>query len=261
MSSEGYHHFCPIAKACELLEPRWTLLVLCEMWGGSTHFNDIRRGVPAISPTLLSSRLKQMEKNGLVHRDVIETTGEIQYRTTLLANELEPIVKALGDWAHRNVESAVCLEEVDARILMWNMRRRVNSTNLPARRRSVIQFIFPELPEAERNYWIIARPGEPADLCSVDPGHNVDLYITADLRALTAAWMGHSTLQAEMARETITLIGDRVLIATIGDWMVRSHFAGAGQPKPSNDRAVRGGVTRRPAGRLTDGPISPAGRG
>ena len=230
MSKDGYHHFCPVAKACELLEPRWTLLVLCEMWHGSTRFNDIRRGVPAVSPTLLSNRLKQMEKNSLVRRDVNKATGEIHYRTTPLADELEPIVAALGAWAHRNVDSAVCLEEVDARILMWNMRRKLNTAMLPPRKRTVIQFIFPELPEAERNYWVIGRPGEPADLCSVDPGHDVDLYITADLRALTAAWMGHSTLRAEVERETISLIGEEDLIESIGDWMVRSRYAGDDQP-------------------------------
>ena len=61
MSNESYHHFCPIAKACEILEPRWTLLVLCELLNGATRFNDIRRGVPSMSPTLLSKRLKEME--------------------------------------------------------------------------------------------------------------------------------------------------------------------------------------------------------
>lgn len=227
MTDTAYHHFCPVAKACEILEPRWTMLVLCEMWNGYTRFNDIRRGVPAMSPTLLSARLKQMEKHGLVRREVNAATEEIHYRTTPLADELAPIVTALGDWAHRNVDAAVCLEQLDAKLLMWNMRRKVNTAVLPKRRRSVIQFIFPELPEAERNYWIIGRPGEPADLCSQDPGHDVDLYVTADLGALTAAWMGHSTLQAEMARDKIALIGDEYLINSIGEWMVRSRYAAA----------------------------------
>ncbi|MFN0193988.1 MAG: winged helix-turn-helix transcriptional regulator [Aestuariivirga sp.] len=225
MSFESYHHFCPVAKACELIEPRWSLLVLCEMWNGYTRFNDIRRGIPAMSPTLLSTRLKQMEKNGLVRRDVNGATGEIQYRTTPLADGLSPIVKALGDWAHRNVDAAVCLEEVDVRILMWNLRRKVNTAVLPRHRKSVIQFIFPELPDAERNYWILGRPGEPADICMIDPGHDVDLYVTADALALASAWIGHSTLQAEMAREKIVLTGDALLMNSIGDWMVRSSFA------------------------------------
>jgi DNA-binding HxlR family transcriptional regulator len=225
MPSGSYHHFCPVAKACEMLEPRWTMLVLCEMWNGYSRFNDIRRGVPAMSPTLLSNRLKQMEKNGLVLRKVNRATGDVQYNSTPLADELKPIVTALGDWAHRNVDPTLCLEALDARLLMWNMRRKVDTAVLPKSRRSVIQFIFPELTENERNYWIIGRPGVPADLCSANPGHDVDLYVTADLRALTSAWMGHSTLRSEIAKDKIMLVGDESLIGSIGDWMVRSRYA------------------------------------
>lgn len=225
MANECYNQFCPVAKACEILEPRWTLLILCEMWAGSTRFNDIRRGVPAMSPTLLSKRLKQMELNGLIFRSVSPASGDIQYKTTAITAELEPIVYALGKWAHRNIDAEITLERLDARLLMWNMRRKVNTAVLPKDRRCVIQFIYPELPEGERNYWIIARPGQPVDLCAIDPGHDVDLYVTADLRAMTSAWMGFSSLQAEVTQNNIMLIGDTNLIASIGDWMVRSRYA------------------------------------
>ena len=109
---------------------------------------------------------------------------------------------------------------------MWNMRRKVNAAILPKNRRTVIQFIYPELPEAERNYWIIARPAFPIDMCMLDPGQDVDLYVTADLRAMTSAWMGFSTIQSEVNNGKINLIGNESLINSIGDWMVRSHYAG-----------------------------------
>ncbi len=230
MSHDGYNQFCPVAKACEVLEPRWTLLLLCEMWSGSTRFNEIRRGVPGMSPTLMSKRLKEMEQRGLVTRFENAATGDITYRTTKMADELEQIVYALGNWAHRNVDKDVTLEHLDARLLMWNMRRKVDTTTLPRGRKSVIQFIFPELAAAERNYWLIARPGAPTDLCLIDPGHDVDLYITADLRALTSAWMGFSSLQGEISRDRITLIGDPDIAARIADWMVLSSYA---CPKPA----------------------------
>lgn len=224
MTNDCYNQFCPVAKVCELLEPRWTLLILCEMWSGSSRFNDIRRGVPTMSPTLLSKRLKQMEASGLIKREVTPG-GEINYRTTPTTNELEPIVHALGQWAHRNIDADVTLEKLDARLLMWNMRRKVNTAALPSNRRTVIQFIYPELPLEERNYWIISRPGTPVDLCSINPGHDVDLYITADLKAMTSAWMGLSSLQFEIDRRKISLLGDTSLMASIGDWMVRSRYA------------------------------------
>lgn len=227
MSNDGYNQFCPVAKACEVVEPRWTLLLLCEMWSGSTHFNEIRRGVPGMSPTLMSRRLRQMEERGLVIRSENVSTGEISYRTTKTADELEPIVNALGKWAHRNIDADVTLENLDARLLMWNMRRKIDPTALPRVKRSVIQFIYPELPKDEQSYWLISKPGAPVDLCSTDPGHDVDLFVTADLKAMTSAWIGLSSLKAEIARERISLVGDAQIAATIGDWMVRSSYATA----------------------------------
>ena len=226
MANDGYSQFCPVAKACEVLEPRWTLLLLCEMWSGSVRFNEIRRGVPGMSPTLMSKRLRQMEELGLVIRTE-SRAGEIHYRTTKVANELEPIVQALGKWAHRNIDAEVTLEKLDARLLMWNMRRKIDPTSLPLTRRSVIEFIYPELPREERNYWLIARPGTTVDLCSTDPGHDVDLFITAELKAMTSAWIGFSSLKSEIAQGRISLIGDAGIAASIDDWMVRSSFAAA----------------------------------
>ena len=227
MASDGYNQFCPVAKACEVLEPRWTLLLLSEMWSGSTRFNEIRRGVPGMSPTLMSKRLREMEDRGLVLRAQHPSSGEINYRTTAIADELEPIVRALGQWAHRNIDADVTLEKLDARLLMWNMRRKINPASLPASRRSVICFIYPELPRDEQSYWLLCKPGKPVDLCSTDPGHDVDLFVTADLKALTSAWIGLSSLRAEIASNRITLVGDPAIAACIGAWMVRSSFATA----------------------------------
>lgn len=225
MQDEGYNQFCPIAKACELIEPRWTLLMLSEMWSGSTHFNEIRRGVPGMSPTLMSKRLKQMEVNGLVTRLANERTGEITYLTTRIADELAPIVRDLGRWAHRNVDADVTLEKLDARLLMWNMRRKIDPTALPRRKRCVIEFTYPELPRDESRFWLVNKPGEMVDLCLIDPGYDVDLYITAELKAMTSAWMGLSGLKDEIDRGAISIIGDREIAMRIDAWMVRSSFA------------------------------------
>lgn len=224
MPKDGYNQFCPVAKACEILEPRWTLLILCEMWSGSSRFNEIRRGVPGMSPTLLSRRLKEMEVRGLIVRHENKDNGAIDYKSTNIGMELEPIVHALGEWAHRNMDADITLENLDARLLMWNIRRKVDTSVLPAKK-TVIQFIFPELPGDQQNYWLIAKPGLPTDLCLIDPGSDVDLFITADLKAMTSAWIGLSSLQNEIDAEKIAFIGDRAIAKTIGEWMVRSSFA------------------------------------
>ena len=225
MSNDSYGQFCPIAKACEVLEPRWTLLILCEMWSGSTRFNEIRRGVPGMSPTLLSKRLKEMEARGLLHRSENRAGGDITYTTTEIATDLQPIVHALGAWAHRNIDAEVTLEHLDARLLMWNMRRKIKTDAWSAKRRTVVQFTYPELPRDEQSYWVIAKPGTSVDLCLMDPGHDVDLYVSADLKAMTSAWMGHSSFQSEISRNKISMIGDRTLASTLVDWVGRSSYA------------------------------------
>lgn len=224
MSSDRYDSFCPVAKACDIIEPRWTLLILCELSHGATRFNEIRRGVPGISPTLLSKRLKEMEHHGLVRRVEIHV-GEPGYTTTPMADELKPVVQALGKWAHRNIDREVSLEKLDARLLMWNMRRKINTSALPRGKTTVIQFTYPELTESERHYWLVARPGQPVDLCLLDPSHDVDLFIRADLKAMTSAWMGWTSLRAEINANTVVLVGDRRLIDTLDKWMVRSGYA------------------------------------
>jgi DNA-binding HxlR family transcriptional regulator len=227
MSNDGYNLFCPIAKACEIIEPRWTLLVLAEMWSGSTRFNDIRRGVPGMSPTLLSKRLKELEHNGMLVRLENPKTGEINYELTEMAIELETIGFALGKWANRHIDSDVTLEKLDARLLMWNMRRKINIAKWPKTKRTVVQFSYPELPLHSQNYWLVSKPGSYVDLCTEDPGQDVDLLVTADLRAMTAAWMGYSSLAAEVSRGKITLIGDRTLAQTMSSWMIQSAYAEA----------------------------------
>ena len=99
MPSKSYGLFCPLAMACEILEPRWTMLILNELWSGATRFSEIRRGVPGISPTLLSKRLKEMEKRGLIERLEDTAKGTVDYIRTPMAIELEPALMSLGEWA------------------------------------------------------------------------------------------------------------------------------------------------------------------
>ncbi len=224
MSQSVYPRFCPIAMAADLLGPRWTMLVLCELWNGSTRFNDISRGLPGMSPSLLSKRLKEMEAKGLVQRCESGASGYAEYMTTKRADELEPIVVRLGEWAHRNIETDVSLQCLDARMLMWNIRRKINRSSLPINK-CVIQFTLNDRPNAQANYWLVIKPGIETDLCYVDPGYNVDLFIVSELRAMTSAWMGHSSFETEIANEAISLIGHSGMARNLTKWLIRSSFA------------------------------------
>lgn len=224
MPESNYPRFCPVAMAASLLEPRWTMLLLCEMWSGSTRFNEIQRGVPGMSPGLLSKRLKEMEANGLVTRRNSGPGAHAEYFTTSLADELEPLIRGLGEWAHRNIDCEVSLQDLDARLLMWNIRGKIDLLQLP-KRKSVIQFILTDKPNEPANYWLVAKPGEETDLCYTDPKFDVDLYVVGELRALTSAWMGHSTFESEIAAGRISLTGHDLMARTLTKWLMRSSFA------------------------------------
>lgn len=224
MTAYGYTQFCPVAMACELLEPRWTMLILCEMWSGSTRFSEIQRGVPGMSPSLLSKRLREMEEKGLIRRFETATRQGAHYATTPMADELEPVVHALGSWAHRNLDPEPGLECLDAKVLLWNIRRKIDVSALP-RKRSVVQFILRERDKPDFTAWLIIRPNAETDLCLIDPKDDVDLYVVAELRALTSAWLGHSVFAAEIEEGRIQLIGDALMASKFSRWLIRSSFA------------------------------------
>ncbi len=235
MPDSNYPKFCPVAMAASLLEPRWTMLLLCEMWSGSTRFNEIQRGVPGMSPGLLSKRLKEMEANGLVTRRDAGAGAHTEYLTTPLADELEPLIRGLGEWAHRNIDCETSLQALDARMLMWNIRRKIDLLQLP-KRKSVIQFILNDPPKETANYWLVAKPGEETDLCYTDPKFDVDLFVVCELRALTSAWMGHSSFEEEMQGGRISLTGHDLMERTLTKWLMRSSFADVAKRSPVEDR-------------------------
>ena len=170
MAEGSYRQFCPVAMAAEVLCTRWTVVLLRELVAGSTRFNELRRGVPRMSPALLSRRLKDLEAAGIVAREASRSeSGAFEYRLTASGRELGPIVEAFGIWGQRRIEADLSLQHLDVQLLMWDMRRNLNTTPMP-RNRNVIQFVYPGLPAAQRSWWLIVDPEDGVDLCSIDPG-------------------------------------------------------------------------------------------
>jgi DNA-binding HxlR family transcriptional regulator len=225
MTQGSYGQFCPVAMAAEILCTRWTILLLRELTAGTTRFNDLRRGVPRMSPALLSQRLRDLEAAGVVRRT--PGAGErsvFEYHLTPAGQELRPLVEAFGRWGQRWIESDLSLKNLDAQLLMWDMRRNLDPRPMPPRR-AVIQLRYPEQPSTSRSWWMVVAPGEDVDLCSQDPGFDVDLYVTCDLRSMTAIWMGLDTVRAALATERMKLVGDRDLARDMQAWLGLSPFA------------------------------------
>ena len=225
MTTASYQQFCPVAMAAEILCTRWTIVVLREMFAGSTRFNELRRGVPRMSPALLSRRLKELESAGIVARAASASDRTLfEYRLTESGRELGPIVEAFGIWGQRRIESDLSLARLDVDLLMWDMRRSLNVTPMPTRR-SVIEFVYPDLPAKQRRFWLVVDPESGVDLCKIDPGFEVDLYVSVDLRTMTAIWMGLDTVRAAVANQRMILTGNRQLATSMQTWLGLSPFA------------------------------------
>ena len=218
-----YNQFCPVAMAAEIVCSKWTPLVLRELLAGSARFNDLRRGVPKMSPTLLSKRLKELEQAGVISAHKKTPGGVAEYKLTPAGEDLRDTIMSLGIWGQRWIESSLSLKNLDPSLLMWDMRRNIVPTLIPNRKCSV-QFTYPELP-ANRNTWWLVIDGRDVDLCSVDPGFDVDLYVSSTLRSMTAVWMGHTTLKAEIAAGQVQLTGDKAIARSIHTWLGLSPFA------------------------------------
>ncbi|WP_439522338.1 winged helix-turn-helix transcriptional regulator [Marivita sp.] len=225
MTNASYRQFCPVAMAAEILCTRWTVVLLRELVAGSTRFNELRRGVPRMSPALLSKRLRELEAVGVVERNRLAGPQEVDaYRLTQAGRDLQPVIESIGMWGQKWVETEPSLENLDPELLMWDMRRNLDTDPVPDRR-VVIEFIYPELPEAQRKWWLIVEPDRTVDLCHIDPGFDVDLFVTVDLRTMTEIWMGLRSVSDAVEREAMMLVGPSQLTRSMQSWLGLSPFA------------------------------------
>lgn len=219
----SYGQFCAVAIASEIICSKWTPLVLRELLSGSTRFSDLRRGLPRMSPTLLSRRLKELEKAGVLSARATGRPRAVEYKLTAAGEELRDVIMSLGTWGQRWIDSSITLKNLDPSLLMWDMRRNITPISMP-RDKCTVQFVYPELRAGHDSWWLTID-GRDVDLCRVDPGYDVDLYVESTLRSMTAVWMGHATLKAEIEAGNITLTGDRAIARSIHDWLGLNVFA------------------------------------
>lgn len=218
-----YGQYCPLALAAELLCERWTLLVVSRLLDGCRSFNEIHRGLPRISPSLLTKRLRELERAGLLARH--RPTGEKHYRyePTPAALELNPMVDGLASWGQRWGRDMV-LDDLDPAFLAWSMSYRLDTDRMP-RGRTVIGFEFSGAPAELSGFWLIHEDGD-VQMCLKDPGYDPDLVVQSDLRRFVEAWRGIRRLRDEIADGRLQLFGPPELTRAFPSWLQLSGFAG-----------------------------------
>lgn len=222
---ESYGQFCTVARGAEVFCERWTPLVIRELLCGSRRFNDLRRGVPRMSTSLLAQRLRHLEELGIVRRSAAGKVWE--YNLTDAGEALRPIVMALGHWGARWIGGGLRDNELDAGLLLWDMRRSIRAAELPTGA-VTIHFRFRDARDGEKVWWLIVKDGV-ADLCREDPGHDPTLVVDCSLRALTEIWTGERTPQEVMSSRDLRVDGSPRDAQSLWRWLGASAFAASRQ--------------------------------
>jgi DNA-binding HxlR family transcriptional regulator/putative sterol carrier protein len=198
---KSYGQYCPIAKSVEVLGERWSILVLRELLIGSVRFNDIARGLPGMSRTMLSKRLREFESAGLIER----LDGD--YQLTPSAQELRPFVFGLGAWGEQWMLGEPDPNDLDPVTLMWHAHARMNTSDLPARR-VVIEFQLDGRPE---RYWVVVE-ASGCSVCEADPGFDVDVTVTAALPDLYRVFYHQLDIAAAVKAGQLRFEGEKALV-------------------------------------------------
>jgi len=217
-----YGQYCPLALAAELLCRRWTVLIVSRLLDGCRSFSEIHQGVPKISPSLLSTRLSELEHAGLVQRTKADGEKHYRYEPTPATMELNGVIDGLAVWGQRWSRD-MNMNDLDPAFLAWSMSTRLDSDAMPPGR-TVIEFEFSGTPTEFRRFWLVNKGGK-VDMCLKDPGYETDLHVRSDLRRFVEAWRGFRDLRAEIRANTIRLTGPRALKSSFPDWLLLSGLA------------------------------------
>jgi DNA-binding HxlR family transcriptional regulator len=209
----------------EILDERWTMLVVRELLEGSTHFNDLRRGVPKMSPALLSKRLRSLERAGIVRRT--SEGGLVSYTLTDCGKELHDVVEGLGAWGVRWI-GELGKEDLDPHLLFWDMRRKVPAEEWP-RDRTVVAFQLVDVEPKVSHWWLVGAGGE-MDVCDFDPGFDVTATVSGSLRTLTQIWRGDRSWPQALKAGQVEMTGPPAVRRAVPTWLGQSPLAAVARP-------------------------------
>ncbi|MEM1249551.1 MAG: helix-turn-helix domain-containing protein [Acidobacteriota bacterium] len=247
--SKGYGQYCPLALAAELLCQRWTILVLSRLIDGCRRFNEIQAGVPGMSPSLLSKRLRELQDAGLV-RKITAGGRQTSYELTDSGREAEAIVMSMAVWGQqwaRDMEMA----DLDPEFLVWSLHMGVDVDSLPAER-LVLEFEFSGCAHDCDRFWLVCED-RVVEMCVKDPGLEPDVTVQSDLRLFVEAWRGFRDLKQEIAEGNVRVFGPPELTRRLADWLLGSTLAPYPRKRQGRERQIwerqrSGSAERLPSG-------------
>lgn len=220
---KSYGQFCPVAKAAEIFCERWTALIIRDLASTPLRFSELRRGVPLMSQTLLSTRLKQLEAEGIVTRRKGNAGKHWVYQLTPAGQEFAPLVAALGVWGQRWSRRELEEGEIDVGLLVWALEKDADPGAFGDRRTTLL-VEFPDQPAHKRQWWFVNENGE-CQLCVQDPGFDVDLFVQVSVADLIYIWRGDLAYTAAVDAGRLELIGARRTVRAFRKWLAIAPIA------------------------------------
>ena len=217
-----YGQFCPVSKTAQIIGEKWTLLIIRELLRGGSRFNQIQRAMPKISPTVLNKRLAELQEHGVIERSRIPEQRGYEYTLTACGRDLAPLVFQMAEWGMRWARSTMQDDELDVELLMGDISKRIDTAGLPGRR-AVLRFKFTDL-DRYAAWWVKVKE-EDVDLCMDDPGSEIDVYFTSELRTLTEVWMGDLSLQKAQETGRLQIVGSTRMLRNIKTWFPLHLYA------------------------------------
>lgn len=211
---KSYGQFCPVAKAAELFCERWTPLIIRDLAAGATRFSEIHRGIPLISPSLLSRRLKQLQAEGIIEKRHSGKSGT--YHLTTAGSEFIPMVEALGIWGQRWSRRELVDEEMDLGLLLWAIERNAKADAFGTGR-AVVRLELTDQPSGKQLWWFVNENGA-CQLCVHDPGFDVDVYLACTLRDIIYVVRGDVGLDNAISTDRLEVIGERSVTGQLASW-------------------------------------------
>ncbi len=204
----SYAQYCPIAKTAEIIGDRWSILILRDMLVGTGRFNDLARGLPGISRSLLATRLRHLQASGLV------TKSEGNYVLTDAGLDLRPLVFSMAAWGAKWAFPEPQPEDLDPDLLVWWIHGQMDQSVAPGAR-TVVQI---EFTDCSARYWLVIEPTD-VSVCLTDPGFEVDVVLRSSRRTLYLIWLGRTDFGAALRSGEVELSGDPALCKTFPTWL------------------------------------------
>ncbi len=215
----SYRQYCPIARATEILAERWSLLIVRNLMFGATTFSSIAQGVPTMSRSMLSKRLRELERAGVIVSTAKPNGQGSTYALTAAGADLVEVVDSMGRWAETWVE--VLPEHTDPGFALWAWCRvQLNCEALPAGR-VVVSFEFPDERAGNRFFWLLVQDGA-AEVCATDPGGEPELRVVARSAAFVDWHRGVLSWSKAVRNGDIDITGNRFLVRAFPTWNTRT---------------------------------------